>query len=74
MDTAQRPSPIDWHRIDDQRIIEPVLVTSQHFPGWFDIGAPVLGEWRRGQIAGDRMEHEPTHYALLTPIEKRHMS
>lgn len=53
---------------------EPVLVASEHYPGWFDIGAEVLGEWRTGMIAGDRMRHEPTHWARLTPLEKRRMS
>lgn len=62
---------IDWKRIAAPPQ-EPVIVTSEHFPGWFDIGAPVLGEWRRGQfVAGNLMEHEPTHYAQLNPVVRR---
>lgn len=66
---------IHWHAITRRKPpSEPVLVTSEHFPGWFEIGAEVLGEWRRGAIAGDRMRHEPTHWARLDPVQKRRMS
>lgn len=61
---------IDWQPLDEPPPNqEPVLVTSEHFPGWYDIGAAVLGEWRRGLIAGDLMQHYPTHWARLTRAE-----
>ena len=74
-DTTQQPAELDWHRIEHAPKQEPVLVTSQYFPGWFDIGALTLGEWRRGYvIAGDLMAHAPTHYVRLTPVQKHRMS
>lgn len=65
---------IDWKPIGERPPQEPVLVTSEHFPGWFEIGSRVLGEWRRGLIAGDLMQHHPTHWARLDAVEKRRMS
>lgn len=62
---------IDWQPIEAAPQGEPVIVTSEHFPGWYDIGAPVLGEWRRGLIAGDLMSHHPTHWARLNSVPKR---
>jgi hypothetical protein len=42
---------IDWQPIETAPIGEPILVTSAFWPGWFDVGGQVLGEWRRGIIA-----------------------
>jgi hypothetical protein len=66
---------IDWKPIDIAPKTEPILVTSEHFPGWFAIGGLVLSEWRKGHaIAGDLMEHHPTHWERLTPVQKRKTS
>jgi len=64
---------MDWRPIETAPDQEPVLVTSEFFPGWFDIGAAALGEWRTGLIAGDLMRHAPTHYVRLEPLPKRRM-
>lgn len=65
---------IDWQPIETVPHGEPILVTSAFWPGWFDIGGQCLGEWRRGMMGGDKMPHEPTHWARLTSVEKRHTS
>jgi hypothetical protein len=65
---------IDWQPIETAPHGEPVLVTSNFWPGWFEIGGLVLGEWRRGVIAGDVMPLTPTHWARLNPVEKLHHS
>lgn len=65
---------IDWQPIETAPHGEVMLVTSAFWPGWFEIGGAVLGEWRRGIIAGELMPHSPTHWAKLTPLEKRRTS
>jgi hypothetical protein len=66
---------ISWRPIETAPKQQGVLVTSEFLPGWFEIGAQVLGEWRRGlHVSGDLMEHAPTHWAELTAVEKRRMS
>lgn len=60
-------TPITQKEPPDQ---EPVLVTHEDLPGWFAIGAKALGEWRGGghYFAGDRLPHEPTHWARLNRV------
>lgn len=62
---------IEWDHIREKKNGEPVLVTSEHFPGWFDIGV-FVGEWRNQH--GELMRHEPTHWSMLTPVKKRKLT
>lgn len=65
---------IDWKPIKDAPQQEPLVVTSEHFPGWFAIGwRSVLGEWHV-ENGCDRLPHHPTHFERLNAVEKRSMS
>lgn len=65
---------IDWQTIHAAPQQESLLLTSEHFPGWFQVGwRCVLGEWH---VEGghDRLPHHPTHYARLNAVQKRKTS
>jgi hypothetical protein len=65
-----------WQTIDTAPQQEPILVTSEFFPGFFDVAAyvPSVG-WRQAKpLAGDPLRHEPTHWAKLRPVQNRKAS
>lgn len=65
---------IDWQEIATAPQQESLLLTSEHYPGWFVVGwRSAIGEWlvETGQ---DPLPHHPTHFARINPVPKRRMS
>jgi hypothetical protein len=65
---------LDWQEITTAPQQEGLLLTSEHFPGWFVVGwRCALGEWHV-ETGQDPLPHHPTHYVRLSAVPRRRMS